>query len=132
MNYETELEAVLREFVSDVEAGGGTDALVNDWPDLMFTYQKARILLKLDSPDQERRIARWESISGKHWVDLFYHPAFKFANGLVQPSVRYRTPGGLGSLGNISETDAIAAIQTRVDRGLFQPDANTTPMRRVL
>jgi hypothetical protein len=79
----------------------------------------------------KKYIARWESRSGKHWVELFYYPAFQFADGRVEPSASYTALHSGGSLGNMTEEAAIAEMQARVDRGLFQPDAAKTPMRRV-
>jgi hypothetical protein len=69
-------------------------------------------------------VARWESKSGKWWADLY-----AFDNG----GYFYR---GVGCGGNMSGTatldEAIAAMEQKCVRGYFQPDANTTPMRRVI
>ena len=76
-------------------------------------------------------VARWESVGGKYWVELCHYPAFRFADGTVKPAATYTGPGCMGSLGIISEPDAIAEMQQRVDTGQFQADANKTPMRRL-
>lgn len=70
---------------------------------------------------EEIRIARWESISGKHWVDLRVD-----ARGIYS----YAAPSAGGVLGT-KRDDAIAAITRRVEAGEFQPDSNRNPMRRV-
>jgi hypothetical protein len=63
---------------------------------------------------------RWESRSGKHWVDL-YTDRF---------GATYITPSGGGNLGNLSALEALVKMQERVDSGEFQPDSLKTPMRR--
>lgn len=67
------------------------------------------------------KIARWESRSGKHWVDLYQH----------DPGYSYTSPDAGGLLADVSTKQAILQMQHRVDSGYFQPDANVTPMRRV-
>lgn len=67
-------------------------------------------------------IARWESVSGKHWVELT-----RSESG----SVFYDAPRATGSLAKVTDAEAIADMQARVDKGYFQPDANKTPMKRV-
>ena len=79
----------------------------------------------------ERKIARWESRSGKHWVELFYNPAFKLADGRTVVDAHYCAPGCGGSVVANTESEAIDALQSRVGAGYFQPDANKTPMHRV-
>lgn len=79
----------------------------------------------------EHLIARWESRSGKHWVDLYFNPAFQLANGNVVIDAHYKAPGCGGGITATSEAEAIQAMQARVDSGYFQPDANKTPMHRV-
>ena len=66
--------------------------------------------------------ARWESRSGKHWVELVAYESGGYG---------YRSPGMGGCIGNVTEAEAIASIQSKVDAGYFQPDANVTPMHRV-
>jgi hypothetical protein len=69
-------------------------------------------------------LARWESKSGKHWVNLG-------ANG--DGSYFYNAPGMNGSLGMLNnDSAAIDSFSVRVATGIFQPDANTTPMHRVI
>lgn len=65
-------------------------------------------------------IARWESRSGKHWVDLYRD----------ELGYTYKAPGQGGNLGALSsDSIAVRMIELRLEN--FQPDANTTPMRRV-
>jgi len=77
------------------------------------------------------KIARWESRSGKYWVDLYFNPTFKLADGRVVADASYRGNGCGGSVSGATEAEAIAAMQRRIDHGGFQPDAAKTPMRRV-
>lgn len=70
----------------------------------------------------DKVIARWESKSGKHWVEL---------NSSDSGAVFYDAPGACGSLGIVGDSEAIAELQRRVDLGYFQPDANKTPMKKV-
>jgi predicted Rdx family selenoprotein len=68
-----------------------------------------------------RIVAKWVSRSGKHHVTLLHDDL-----GYV-----YVAPGCGGVLGRFaSDDEAITEIQRRVDDGLFQPDANKTPMSR--
>jgi hypothetical protein len=68
-------------------------------------------------------IARWESKSGKYWVELT-----RSESG----SVFYDAPQATGSLGrDLTDEQAVTDMQARVNKGYFQPDANKTPMRRV-
>jgi hypothetical protein len=69
-------------------------------------------------------IAKWESRSGKHWVQLI-----KQGSGYS-----YTSPDAGGSLGSNVTTDAqaIQALADKVLTGYFQPDANTTPMQRTI
>lgn len=64
-------------------------------------------------------IGRWESKTGKHWVELYADCTYKSADAG-------------GCLGNISQHAAIAAMQAKVDNGYFLPDSAKTPMRRTL
>jgi hypothetical protein len=70
----------------------------------------------------EKILARWESKSGKHWVDLIQYESGGFG---------YSAPGQSGTLARGEDVEAISEIQRRVDLGYFQPDANKTPMKRV-
>ena len=79
----------------------------------------------------ERKIARWESRGGKYWVELFYNPAFKLANGNFMIDAHYRGNSCGGGVVAISEDSAIAEMQKKIDMGYFQADANKTPMRRI-
>lgn len=79
----------------------------------------------------ESIIARWESRSGKHWVNLYFNPAFKLADGHIVADAHYEGIGCGGSIAASTESEAIAAMETRVASGYFQPDANKTPMKRV-
>ena len=85
-------------------------------------------------PEQSepKHIARWESRGGKYWIDLFFNPAFHLCNGQTVVDAHYRGDGCGGSVDGVkTESEAIAAMQARVDRGYCQADANKTPMHRV-
>ena len=71
------------------------------------------------------------SRGGKYWVDLYFNPAFHHANGTDMVDARYRGDNCIGPEDGQTESEAIVAMQTRVDRGYFQADANKTPMHRV-
>ena len=79
----------------------------------------------------ETLIARWESRSGKHYVELFYNPEFKLADGRIVIDAHYRAPNCGGGIAATSPDDAIAKMEARIASGGFQPDANKTPMKRV-
>ena len=81
--------------------------------------------------NEPKLIARWESRGGKYWVDLYFNPAFHLANGTDMVDARYRGDNCSGPVDGQTESEAIVAMQTRVDRGYFQADANKTPMHRV-
>jgi hypothetical protein len=67
-------------------------------------------------------LAKWESKSGKHWVIL----------NREEWGVSYSAPQAGGTFANpITDEEAIAEMAKRVALGYFQPDANTTPMKRV-
>ena len=66
-------------------------------------------------------IARWESRSGKHWVELATDGA----------AYRYRAPDAGGYLAEATKAEAMAEMNRRVAAGYFQPDANKTPMKQV-
>lgn len=68
------------------------------------------------------KVARWESKTGKHWVELFVDEGYAF----------YRANGAGGNLGRITEEGAIALLQQKVDSGYFLPDNAKTPMKRVI
>lgn len=65
-------------------------------------------------------VAKWESKSGKHWVTLTRD----------KHGYSFRAGGAGGYLGNVSESDAVKEMERRVAMGIYQPDANKTPMRR--
>lgn len=69
-------------------------------------------------------VAAWRSVSGKHFVTI---ERDTLPDGRVCYSYRALDAGGV--LGVISEADAVAEIERRLDT--FQPDANKTPLRRV-
>jgi hypothetical protein len=79
----------------------------------------------------ETLIARWESRSGKHWVDLYFNPAFKLADGRIVTDAHYRGVNCMGSVKGSTPDEAILEMENRVRVGYFQPDANKTPMKRV-
>ena len=67
-------------------------------------------------------IARWESQRGKYWVELL-----EFDNG----GFCYRASGAGGNLSQHTLTEAVAAVQEKVDAGYFLPDAAKIPMKKV-
>ncbi len=67
--------------------------------------------------------AQWKSKSGKHSVILHV-----WEDG----SYSYRGNDCGGHLGLISEIEAFIKMEKLIDDGYFQPDANITPMKRVL
>ena len=78
-----------------------------------------------------RRVARWESRSRKHWVELS-----ACSYGTVDTPFRgicwsYESPDAGGTVEATNDAEAIRAVQSKVDAGYFQPDANRTPMQRV-
>jgi len=79
----------------------------------------------------EKLIARWESRSGKHWVDLYFNPAFKLADGRIVTDAHYQGVRCGGGIQADSPETAITAMETLIARGGFQYDANKTPMKRV-
>lgn len=81
---------------------------------------------------EPKRIARWESRGGKYWVDLFFNPAFHLCNGQTVVDAHYRGEGCGGPVNGQTELEAIATMQTQIDRGYFQADANKTPMHRTI
>ena len=84
-------------------------------------------------------LARWESRSGKHWVELTQHDSVTIANAMDPSSVGWRaftwygytSPGNSGSLSVTTSAAAIAEMEQRVKRGDFLPDAAKTSMKRV-
>ena len=72
----------------------------------------------------DRMIARWTSRSGRHWVALR-----QFPDG---GGYHLESPSMGGVFYADSTEAAIRETQRRVDLGLFQPDANTTPMHCVV
>jgi hypothetical protein len=71
---------------------------------------------------EKQVIARWESKSRKWWAELTVD-AWGYS---------YRGVDCGGSLGDLTGLQAIEQMQSRVDNGYFQPDANTSPMLRVI
>lgn len=80
----------------------------------------------------EKTIARWESRGGKYWVELYFNPEFKLANGNVVVDAHYRGTDCGGGVAAQCEYEAIAYMQKRIDSGYFQADANKTPMKRIV
>jgi hypothetical protein len=91
------------------------------------------VVVNVPIPEQSepQRIARWESKGGKYWVDLYFNPCFHLANGTDVVDAHYRGDGCGGGVDGQTIEEAIASMQSRVDRGYFQADANKTPMHRV-
>jgi hypothetical protein len=79
----------------------------------------------------EKHIARWESRGGKYWVDLYFNPAFKLADGRTVVDAHYSGTGCGGGVPAQSATEAVEYMQRRIESGYFQADANKTPMKRV-
>ena len=69
-------------------------------------------------------VARWESRTGKHWVELRWSNEFGFS---------YTSPNAGGSLAANTTDEAIAELAPRLEpyAGYFQPDSNKTAMKRV-
>lgn len=66
-------------------------------------------------------LARWESRSKKHWVELIQ----------TDHGFKYSAPDCGGYLEAQTRLRAVKELQAKVDTGYFQPDANKTPLRRV-
>ena len=108
------------------------------WQALHRAVEQARadgapVYVNQPAPEQQepKLIARWESKGGKYWVDLYFNPAFRLDNGETIVDAHYRGQGRNGGVDGQTEAEAIENMQTRVDRGYFQADANKTPMHRV-
>ena len=77
-----------------------------------------------------KHVARWESSSGKHSVDLTQDEHGYF---------HYSSPGAMGTIptelidlsGRDALNEALAYIEHKVQTGYFQPDTAKTPMLRV-
>ena len=68
----------------------------------------------------KKRVARWSSKSGKHWVDMHQHSDGNYS---------YDASNGGGNLGVMDYSEAVKRMQSKVDMGGFQPDANKSPMK---
>lgn len=90
--------------------------IVDRFKDFGFDTMKSEAAVKKAEP---KKIARWESKSGKHWVELHSH-----GDG----SYSYKSPGAGGTSYHKTDDEAVQAVQQKVDSGLFQPDANKKPM----
>lgn len=77
-------------------------------------------------------VARWESEGGAHWVDLHAPDELGFSSYKAGSGDRETAAGTQG--GNHGTPDEnIAEMQRMVDKpGLFQPDKNKKPMKRVI
>jgi hypothetical protein len=67
--------------------------------------------------------AKWMTRGKAHWVGVWVGE-----DGIAM----YRGNGCGGCLGPMTEAEAIAEIQRRVDLGHFSPDAAKTRMQRVI
>lgn len=67
-------------------------------------------------------LARWESRSGKWYAEVRHLSGRGYA---------YEGNGCCGVFYVDSDADAIAYTEDRIATGIFQPDANTSPLRRV-
>ena len=65
-------------------------------------------------------LARWQSRSKKHWVEL----------SQTEHGFKYTAPDCGGYLAAQARLGAVEELQAKVDSGYFQPDANKTPMHR--
>ena len=73
----------------------------------------------------ENLIARWESPSGKHWVELYGYP---YGGDIAYG---YKSNGGGGNIGTTTEAIAMSKMEQKVKSGEFLPDASVKPMVRV-
>lgn len=71
---------------------------------------------------ESKIIAKWQSVGGAHYVELWKHHGSGWS---------YRSSNASGYLGNDFESNeaAIAAFELRVND--FQPDRNKIPMKRL-
>jgi hypothetical protein len=70
-------------------------------------------------------VASWRSTSGKFGVDLYRSDDGSYGYSSIDGSAG-------GTIGNVSEADAIAKIQGLVDGGgYFQPDSHVNTMQRI-
>jgi antirestriction protein len=72
--------------------------------------------------EDKKVVARWESKSGKHWVELCQYDDGGFG---------FRSPDSGGVMAGKTMEDALAELQKKIDAGYFQPDAAKTSMKRV-
>ena len=73
-----------------------------------------------DIPQGVREVAHWESRGGAYWITLWKQEGTSYA---------YRGKGCGGILYGKSDSEAVAALG---DISRFQPDANRTPMHRIV
>jgi hypothetical protein len=69
-------------------------------------------------------VARWESKTSKHWVEVYYD------TDITYKGHGYTAPGACGWFGDVSAREAIVEIEGRLAN--FQPDSNKTPMKRTV
>jgi hypothetical protein len=74
----------------------------------------------------KQTVARWESRSGKHYVDLYLNT---LDSGLTYYG--YESKGCMGTFEPVTEEVAVGRVQGMVDAGYFQPDRLLNPMKRV-
>ena len=98
----------------EVVAAGGT-------PELAGQIERAMTDPNFQVPQPPGLVTRWESKSGKHWVELYQE------EWQGRPSYHYRASDGMGNLG--TDPDQLQNFLGRIDT--FQPDAAKTPMRVV-
>lgn len=78
-------------------------------------------------PQAHDTVARYESVSGKHWAEL------RSGSNEHGCYFYYSSPSCGGTLAAKTLPDALAEMNRRIQpgAGYFQPDANKTAMRRV-
>ena len=72
-------------------------------------------------------IQMWASKGGKWWVDIYHVTFTDFHTGLLDTCYTYDAVSAGGSLA----IKDLPALLQRIANGDFQPDVNTTPMKRV-
>lgn len=73
-------------------------------------------------------IARWESRTGKWFAEL---ASVGVQGTLPTRGYSYKGRAGGGVFYVADDAEATEYLETLVETGIFQPDANTEPMRRV-
>lgn len=81
---------------------------------------------------ERKLLARWVSSGSKHWCELYRVPG---SDDLPDWFGYYHRNGG-GCMGSVSpiltEKQAVAIMQGRVDRGWFAPDVASRTLKRII